>query len=512
MNRNIHLRGGFAAALVLLSLGCRSAPQTGVAGSTRVLNKSAFGKLVDSLVDQSAFRGMQWGVLVVDPQTGDTLYSRNAGKVFVPASNQKLLTGAVALEALGPDFRFTTQFSTNGTFDSVLTGDLLVRGFGDPSLSDHMAGSALLPFNAIADSLTARGIRRIAGNLRPHGDAFPGDTLGFGWAWDDMEFPYSAGVDELYVNDGFMNVSVRGTRVGERPVVSLAPASQWPTVRNEAITMANDSATGPAAGRIRVSHVAGNANVVVVSGTIAPGDSVTRQLTYLDHRLAYLQTLREALQRGRIPVGGGISLHSEQIRRPIGGGGAFEPAGLPLFSTVSPPLSEILKAFEKPSQNQIGEILLRTLGRTRAGVGRPDSGARVVRDQLIAWGAPPDGFRVRDGSGLSRHNVVSPEVLIKVLAAMHKHTHFRVFRDALPVAGVDGTLRNRMRGTAAERKVHAKTGTLDMVRSLSGYVTTADGHTLLFSMLANHWLTPVREIERVQDTILIELASSSLSR
>jgi D-alanyl-D-alanine carboxypeptidase/D-alanyl-D-alanine-endopeptidase (penicillin-binding protein 4) len=134
----------------------------------------------------------------------------------------------------------------------------------------------------------------------------------------------------------------------------------------------------------------------------------------------------------------------------------------------------------------------------------------VVRDQLIAWGASPNGFSIRDGSGLSRHNVVSPETLVKVLDAMRKHEHFAVFHDALPVAGVDGTLRNRMRGTPAERKVQAKTGTLDMVRSLSGYVTTTDGRMLLFSMLANNWLTPVRDIEAVQDAILIRLAASSL--
>ncbi|MBK8056369.1 MAG: D-alanyl-D-alanine carboxypeptidase/D-alanyl-D-alanine-endopeptidase [Gemmatimonadetes bacterium] len=178
---------------------------------------------------------------------------------------------------------------------------------------------------------------------------------------------------------------------------------------------------------------------------------------------------------------------------------------------MSPPLSQVLSSFEKPSQNQIGEILLRTLGRARANVGSADSGARVVRDQLLAWGAARDGFIVRDGSGLSRHDVITPETIVRVLDVMRRSPHFRLFYDALPVGGVDGTIANRMKGTPAQGNVHAKTGTLDMVRSLSGYVTTADGRLLLFSVLANHFTVPTREIERVQDTLAELLAGMRLT-
>jgi D-alanyl-D-alanine carboxypeptidase/D-alanyl-D-alanine-endopeptidase (penicillin-binding protein 4) len=177
---------------------------------------------------------------------------------------------------------------------------------------------------------------------------------------------------------------------------------------------------------------------------------------------------------------------------------------------MSPPLRDILPHFEKPSQNQIGEILLRALGRSRKNVGSADSGARVIREQLLAWGAAGDGLVVRDGSGLSRHNVVTPETIVRVLEAMRLGPHFAVFHDALPIAGVDGTIRTRMRGTPAEGNVHAKTGTLDMVRSLSGYVSTADGRPLLFSMLSNNWTVPVREIEAVQDAIAVRLAQLRL--
>jgi D-alanyl-D-alanine carboxypeptidase/D-alanyl-D-alanine-endopeptidase (penicillin-binding protein 4) len=133
-----------------------------------------------------------------------------------------------------------------------------------------------------------------------------------------------------------------------------------------------------------------------------------------------------------------------------------------------------------------------------------------MRDQLLAWGAARDGFVVRDGSGLSRHDVTTPETIIRVLDAMRRAPTFELFRASLPVAGVDGTIANRMKGTPAQGNVHAKTGTLDMVRSLSGYVTTADGRLLLFSVLANNWTVSVREVERVQDVLAVRLASLTL--
>ena len=140
-------------------------------------------------------------------------------------------------------------------------------------------------------------------------------------------------------------------------------------------------------------------------------------------------------------------------------------------------------------------------------MGSADSGARVVRDQLLAWGARADGFVVRDGSGLSRYNVVSPETIIRVLDAMRTGPHFALFHRSLPIAGVDGTVRNRMRGTAAANNVHAKTGTLNMVRSLSGYVTTAGGRPLLFSLLANHFTVPTRDIDALHEAIVVRLAA-----
>jgi len=177
-----------------------------------------------------------------------------------------------------------------------------------------------------------------------------------------------------------------------------------------------------------------------------------------------------------------------------------------LFTVLSVPLEEILPAIMKPSQNQIAEIFFKTLGLERTGVGTADSGRAVIERQLVDWGIAPTSFAVRDGSGLSRHDYIAPEAIVRVLEAMRKSPNFGVFRDALPLAGVDGTIANRMRGTAAAGNVHAKTGFVDKARSLSGYVTTADGRVLIFSFLCNNWTTPSREVDQVADAIAVRLA------
>ena len=156
---------------------------------------------IDSAVNAPKFDNAFWGILIVDPASGDTLYSRNAGKLFMPASNMKIITGSAALTQLGPDYQYRTTFAARGSVrDSTLRGDLLVFGRGDPTVSDHMRKDAMAPLHDIADSLRAHGIARVTGRIVPAGDAFPGPTLGYGWDWDDLDYDYGAGVDELIFN------------------------------------------------------------------------------------------------------------------------------------------------------------------------------------------------------------------------------------------------------------------------------------------------------------------------
>lgn len=487
---------------IALSAGCAGRPPV----STSARPMADVRRAIDSMVSDPRFRSAQLGILIVDPARRDTLYSRNAGKLFIPASNQKLVTGAVALAVLGPDFRFSTTVSARGSVaGGVLDGDLLVAGTGDPSVSDHMRGDAMSVLHAMAESVAVHGVTRVRGRLVSSLDAFPDATLGFGWAWDDLDFPYSAGVDELFFNEGFTRVIVHGgERDGDPAAVSTKPASTYPAVRVLAVTESGHASTL----ELLQDSSDVTAGRVIVRGTIPPGTTDTLEIAFRNQVGAYLAGFDEALRARGIVVEGGVASQTTPVRAT--GAPSMEPPFTPLFSIVSPPLRDILAAFEKPSQNQIGEILFKTLGRSRTGSGTADSARVVVRSQVLAWGAAPDGFVVHDGSGLSRHDVITPETLAKVLDAATRLPGFDALYDALPVAGIDGTIATRMRNTPAQGNVRGKTGTLDMVRSLSGYVTTADGHRLIAVQLANNWTVPVREVEQMQDAILVLLASMRL--
>ena len=501
-------RAMLASGLVTLS-ACASA---GIGrGAPAPDSRAALRYTIDSLVSQPKFANAHWGVLVVDPARGDTLYSHNAGKLFMPASNQKIVTGAVALAQLGPEYQYTTAFATRGEVrGGVLHGDLLVIGTGDPTMSTRMRGDVMLAMRAVADSLRARDIRYISGRLARDGDAFPDANYGFGWGWDDFDAPYSAGVDELFFNEGAFELLLKAPlRVGGQLSGTVRPDIGYPQLRvlatagarPDSVTAASDGRSfGRFAGLPRLATTTDSASgIVTVTGQMFAGDSTRRQIAYRDPAAAYLYALHRALAEQAVIVEGGLDTRAPSDS-------AAEALLDTLFVLRSPALREILPAFEKPSQNQIGEILLKTLGREKAGVGTADSGRAVIERQLTEWGVPSSAVAVRDGSGLSRHDYITPEAIVRILDAMRQHEHFLVFRDALPIAGVDGTIANRMRGSAAAGNVRAKTGSVDKARSLSGYVTTADGRQLIFSVLANNWTTAAREVTDVADLIAIRLA------
>jgi D-alanyl-D-alanine carboxypeptidase/D-alanyl-D-alanine-endopeptidase (penicillin-binding protein 4) len=382
--------------------------------------------------------------------------------------------------------------------EGTLAGDLVVTGRGDPSVSDHMLRDAMIPLRAIADSIARRGITRITGRVVAGGDAFPGEVLGYGWSYGDFEDSYSAPTDELLFNEGFSELHVRGGANPGDPVrVETRPARSFPHVRVLARTAVIPADT---AARRRVNTLTARKDSttweVVLDGTIAPGDSAVIEVTDHDPAASYLAAVREALLERGIAIDGGATDTTARVTT--------------LATLSSPPLSEILAALMKPSQNQIAEMLFHTVALEATGVGSSDSARAVVQRQIAEWGVVPSEAVVRDGSGLARYDYVSPRTVVRILDAMKRSAHFKTYYDALPIAGVDGTIRNRMKGTPAEGNVHAKTGSVALARSLSGYVTTANGRMLIFSFLANNWTVPVRAVERVQDAIAARLASMQL--
>ena len=528
-------RHGVLGLAALVTSACVSSGGPMRPSTTSPVTRASLTAALDSMVSSPEFRNAHWGILIVDPERGDTLYSRNAGKLFMPASNMKIVTGAVALATLGPEYRFRTDFATTGTVrDGALLGDLVVIGRGDPSLSDRMRGDAMLPMRDIADSLAALGITRIDGRITAAGDAFPDAIHGFGWAWDDFDAPYSAGVDELYFNEGFWRVVVHAGRAAGDTVVVRTHGDSVPLVHIRAVTVdaASLSLQDSATPRPRVRLDRDEEGALVVEGTMLVGDSSTLTITQTEPRDAYLRALRTALVARGIAIGegpgsappGGASDSAARTDAPTASTSGMEtvsrgtlahPADSPLdtlFTVWSPPLSEILAALEKPSQNQIAEILFKTLGLEMTGSGTADSGRVVVERRLLEWGADSMGFAIRDGSGLSRHNYLTPETVVRILDRIRSDTAFRHFHEALPIAGVDGTIGSRMRGTPAEGNLRAKTGTLDKARALSGYVTTVDGRLLIFSTFANNYTVPTRRVDAVTDSLGAMLASMRLGR
>lgn len=484
-------------ALLLLLGACAPAAPPAVAPAPAPV--VALRTTLDSIFRDTAFAYAHWGVVVQSPRTGETLFRQNAEKMFVPASNMKLVTAAAALQALGPDYRYRTEVAATGPIrDGVLGGDLVVRGSGDPSISARFhGGDARAVFRTWADSLRVRGVRRIAGRVIGVDDVFDDVPYGRGWAWDDLDAAYSAPISGLSFNDNMVRVRVQpGRQAGTAATVSVEPEVGYlrPTGQVQtaaAGTRSNISVTRDLA-----------APAVVATGTIAADtSSIEETLAVPDPTQFFVAALRETLRQAGIEVTG-AAVDADRL---VEAGEALAPAA-PLFAHRSPPMREILPHFMKPSQNQIGEILLKTLGRERRDAGSYPAGRAVVDSLVRVWGLNPRQLSMADGSGLSRYNLVAPDLLLGLLRYMAGSPHFDVWYASLPVAGVDGTLASRLRGTPAERNVHAKTGTLSGVRALSGYVTTADGERLLFSTIVNHHTLSARDADRLVDAMLVRLA------
>jgi serine-type D-Ala-D-Ala carboxypeptidase/endopeptidase (penicillin-binding protein 4) len=395
-----------------VAASCAAPIVTTPAPGVRVVERAgtrALRRSIDSVVNAPEFSNGHWGVLVMNTR-GDTLYSHNAGKLFMPASNQKILTSAVAFTQLGPDFRYRTSFVAHGAIEGgVLNGDLGVVGRGDPSVSDHMRGDAMLPLLAVADSLVARGVTRIRGKVLAEGNAFPQSVLGYGWSYDDFEDDYSAPTDELLFNEGFTDIVVHaGARAGDSVRVETKPTKTWPRLRVSAVTVAPvpkpavgvvspDSALPRTPGpeiTIRKDTLTGD---VLVGGTIAANDSVTLAVTHRDPDAAYIAALREAF------AAKGITVADDAVP---------SAAQDTVVNMWSPPLREILKPFMKPSQNQIGEMLFKTLGLERATATAPSPrvGRRAFRIHRSGWKRAfairlrvAGDYRARAGRHSARH-------------------------------------------------------------------------------------------------------------
>jgi serine-type D-Ala-D-Ala carboxypeptidase/endopeptidase (penicillin-binding protein 4) len=445
------------------------------------------------------FDAAQWGVEVISLDRGDILFAHNPNRLYMPASNNKILTTASALMRLGPDFRYQTRISADGTIaDGILKGNLIVTGAGDPTLAARFHESdPFRVFKEWAAKLKEKGVRRIEGALVGDGRAFPRPFIGQGWEWDDLAYGYAAPVSALQFNENLCAIEVMpGEAEGAPAVVRCSPLPDYLAIDAQVATIA-----AGARGRVEIRR-GERRESIIVRGTIAA--KADRDVTTVAVELPtqyYLAALRKTLQEE------GIDLTRAALKAMDESDASAPTGGDPLWTHASPPLAEILKPLLKVSQNLYAETLARTLGLVARNQGDFDAGREVVQETLERMAIPKGTYAYVDGSGLSRQNLVSADMLVRIFKYMYRNRNYAVFYDALPVAGVDGTMRSRLRGTKAENNVHGKTGTIAYVRCLSGYVKTADGEMLAFAMIANNFLTSNQATEYAQDSALERLAS-----
>jgi serine-type D-Ala-D-Ala carboxypeptidase/endopeptidase (penicillin-binding protein 4) len=486
-----HLRAVIALALVLPGCAARSpAPSLGegVPSAREQLHRQ-----LQSLFSAPAVSHAQWGVHFFSLRNADTLYSLNAGQFMVPASNQKILTTAVAAERLGWDFRFTTRLLATGPLDDdgTILGDLVVVSDGDPTINTRHP-ERWRAFDDWAAALRAKGVKNVSGSLIGDDNAFAEPGWGIGWAWDNLQYGYGAPPSALQFNENQVEVMIGpGLSAGTRAIISTAPFGSGLVVYHEVTTIASDGDT-----RIDIARVPGTPHLRVHGQIPLGARPVTLTAAVDNPTRLYLAALREALARHGIFVAGGIT-DVDDLRAPPSLDTTVE-----LIVDRSPPLAEIIDVTMKWSRNIYAETLLLAI----ADGGEPATGSRGLErmhETLRRWAIGPAIYLSRDGSGLSRYNYVTANALTWLLTYLWADpAHAERFQSTLPVAGVSGSLAARMKGTPAEGRVLAKTGTLSNVRTLSGYATTVDGETIVFSMMANNFRVPAAEIDAVMERAL----------
>jgi D-alanyl-D-alanine carboxypeptidase/D-alanyl-D-alanine-endopeptidase (penicillin-binding protein 4) len=487
--------------VVAFSAACAQQPKPAVGPSKPVAPKRGVKALTSDLASYyraPAFENAVWGVLVRSLKTGETLFALNPGTFLMPASNMKVVTMAAAAERLGWDFTFkTTVVATGRVEDGVLRGDLVVVGSGDPSLAGRPTeGPPIL--DAWADQIRAKGIRRIEGRIIGNDNAFDDEGLGQGWAWDYLAYGYATPVSGLDYNENVVRLSFApGASAGEPVTVTAKPEGSGLTIDAAVATSAQGSD-----GDINVARQPGSRRLGV-SGLVPAGKADLSQTVSVENPTEFMVgAFRRALISRGVDVSG-EAIDADTLPAPPDLSGAE-----PLIAYTSPPLSEIGKVLLKVSQNLYADTLLKALGRPAdGGPATVREGRKAVRDVLESWGIAPNRYLQADGSGLSRYNYLTANVLVAVLTRMYTdERHRAAFSDGLPVAGVDGTIAGRMKNTKAQGNARAKTGSIANARALSGYVTSADGEPLVFSMIVNNFNVPQSEADAIIDRAVVRLA------
>lgn len=476
-----------------------------IAGATTVPAQSLKKRLTKRL-DQAPLDHHHWGVAVLDDE-GTLVFDRDAGRMFTPASNTKLVVTAAATILLGPHFAVDTRLATAGSvLNGVLTGDLVIEGRGDPtwaarcystdSTPEHCPSDPYQPLRDAVGQIRARGIRRIAGAVVGDGRWFEPTMIHPTWEEDDPVWGYAAPVSALGFNENIVTVIVAGTEPGRPASVTVSPDLGALAIENQVVTAADSTSSS-----VEWTRAAGSP-IAVARGTIRAGRADTSELAVPDpDRFAALALARVLADSGVDVLGG--------IRGASAGDIPTDRATTTLATIRSRPIRDWVFPILNVSQNWVAEMLLKQLSRQGGGDGSwRDGTARERRFLVDSVGADSAQFVLHDGSGLSGKDAVSPLTFVRLLDYMRRHPNFGDFAAGMPLSGSMGSLRTRFLDTPVAQRVRAKTGSIGQVNTLSGFVggdSLSASPCRTFSVQANHHTLGGQAMILAIDSVVVEI-------
>jgi D-alanyl-D-alanine carboxypeptidase/D-alanyl-D-alanine-endopeptidase (penicillin-binding protein 4) len=495
------------AALLTLAAFVPLAAQTPRAANVAVSRPSAtstpanarLAARIDSILARPQLSRAQWGIEVRDASTGQTLYARNASRRFIPASNLKLIISATAAHHLDPDYRFRTSvYATGPVRDGTLEGDLVLYGRGDPMISARYFPSRTAVWEMLADSLLARGIRRVTGGVVADESWIDREYVRDDWEAYDRRWWYAAPVGALGMNDNSIDFRIEpGASAGSPARITGSPASSAWRLVNASRTVAR--------GRPHTFDLERGAEpgVVRAYGNLPLGTGADTESFAVDNPARFTGIVfREVLERK------GIAVDRNTVLVVSDPSASTVANATPIVEWHSPPLPQAIGPVLMNSQNWFAELLVKTVGREVRGEGSWDAGLAVEREFLTrVVGIDSADFVLRDGSGLSAGNHVTPRALVRLLDYVRRTPRQAVVRRALPLSGAEeGSLRSRL--TDLRGRVAAKTGYIGGADSLAGFVTLPDGREIIFCIIANGGGQPSARMKAGIDDVVRAIAAA----
>src|SRR5262245_16550936 len=492
--------------LILASLTISAA----VSSALQAQSRGSVQQRVTRLIDQPPFDRATWNIFAQDDR-GRVLFNRNGDRFSVPASNTKLVVAATATVLLPADYRARTSIYANGAVtNDLLQGDRVVYGSGHPTWSERCysidtlapgaCDSTWTAVDAIADSLRARGIRRISGRIVGDGSYFEPLTVHPGWNTFDLNWWYAAPISGLGFHDNSVDFQITpGPAVDAPPVITWNPDLSFFTFENRARTVPADSSSTIGDNFFRKPGTLD----IWAEGTVSLSRSPWIESFALpDPSLYAARALEFALRKKGVSIGGGSASTTDSMAFR-----ALRCCGSPLVEYSGRPLPDVVFPILNSSQNWFAEMLLKGLGRQIGDTGSWDKGLDVEKRFLIdSVKVDSTAFSLEDGSGLAAGNLVTPHAFVQLLAYMYRHPRRAPFLAALPRSGQVGSLLRRFVRTPIEGRVLAKTGSIDRVNTLSGYIEKADGRVVTFSIQVNAHDVPSRQMLAQMDSVVVQLA------